>query len=102
MVKGARSCSWVETILSMKTGWEESGLRTALRRTWGWWWMKNAAGAECGITAWKGSCTPGGTDSSSVGSGEREGLFLSALISRDPAWSPVFSSGASSTRMWSC
>lgn len=42
MLTSARSCTCVWANPGMNTGWTENGLGTALRRTWGCWWVKNS------------------------------------------------------------
>lgn len=37
----AKSCTWVGLIPNISTDWGMNGLKTALWRTWGYWWMRN-------------------------------------------------------------
>lgn len=93
----ARWYTWVRTAPGINKGWGQKGLRADLRRTWGYWCMKNWiwAGsvhlqARKPATSWVASKT-------SWTAGWMRGFSLSALLYQDPTSSSASSSGILST-----
>lgn len=71
----ARPCTWVGAIPNVSTDCGMDGLRAALQRTWGYWWLKNCV--------WSGNVHLQTRkplwDASKEASSSRE-IFLSALL----------------------
>jgi len=99
----ARSCTWVGVIPNTSTGWVESGSRTALRRTWGYWWMRSSTWASNVRLQPRRPTVCWAAPREAGPAGQGRWFCPFAPLSWDPIWSNVSSSGAPNIRRtWMC